>query len=131
MPATEATPTRQFQQLTPVWFTDDIPRTLCYYEETLGFQMNFDYGDPVFYAAVSRDGLQIHLRHLDELPAKEEREADIIDLYVTVADVDRLYSELAGRGVQVVYGPAKQEYGMKEFYVEDCHGYRLGFGQPI
>ncbi len=130
MPATEATPTRQFLHLTPVWFTDDIPRTIRYYEETLGFQMDFDYGDPVFYAAVSCGGLQIHLRHLDQPPAKEEREADLIDLYVTVADMDRLYSEMVGRGAKIVYGPVEQEYGMKEFYVEDCNGYRLAFGQP-
>ena len=71
-----------------------------------------------------------YLRHLDEPPAKEEREADLIDLYVTVADMDRLYSEMVGRGAKIVYGPVEQEYGMKEFYVEDCNGYRLAFGQP-
>ncbi len=44
--------------------------------------------------------------------------------------MDRLYSEMVGRGAKVVYGPAQQEYGMKEFYVEDCNGYRLAFAQP-
>ncbi|MGI4790492.1 MAG: VOC family protein [Janthinobacterium lividum] len=115
----------------PIWFVKDIPSTVSYYETTLGFQKDFEYGTPAFYESVSRDGLQIHFRHDPQAQPAEKRSADIIDLFLLVTDVDRIYSEMVGRGANVVYGPALQEYGLKEFYVEDCNGYRLGFGQEI
>jgi catechol 2,3-dioxygenase-like lactoylglutathione lyase family enzyme len=117
--------------LTPVLLVADLAATLRYYQETLGFQKDWDYGNPVFYASISRDQITFNLRHVDTPPSLSPRSADIIDFYITVASVDLLYSELSGRGANVVYGPAKQDYGMKEFYIEDCNGYRLGFGQPI
>ena len=131
MPPTDSTSARQFLSLHPVFFAANLPKTLRFYQETLGFAKEFETGDPTFYAAASRDGVELHFRHLDLPPVKGGRDADIVDVYITVADVDRLYSELVGRGAKVIYGPVKQEYGMKEFYVEDCNGYRLAFGQHI
>ena len=131
MPLIDSTPARQFLSLHPVLFAADLPKTLRFYQETLGFAKEFETGDPAFYAAASRDDVEIHFRHLDSPPIKGERDADVVDVYTTVADVDRLYSELVGRGAKVIYGPTKQEYGMKEFYVEDGNGYRLAFGQAI
>ena len=131
MPPTDSTPARQFLSLHPVLFAADLPKTLRYYQETLGFAKEFETGDPAFYAAASRDGMALHFRHLDLPPVKGDRDADVVDVYITVTDVDGLYSELVGRGAKVIYGLTKQEYGMKEFYVEDCNGYRLAFGQRI
>jgi uncharacterized glyoxalase superfamily protein PhnB len=123
--------TKQLLTLNPALFVPDMAHAIHYYQETLGFQKDWDYGDPTFYASVSRDGLAFHLRHADTPPHLSGRSADTLDFYFMVADVDLLYNELFGRGAKIVYGPAKQEYGMKEFYVEDCHGYRIGFGQVI
>ena len=131
MPTTNVPPPRQFLSLHPVLISADLPKTLQYYQETLGFAKDFENGDPAFYAAASRDGLQLHFRHLDQPPTKGERSADLVDVYVAVTDMDRLYSEFVGRGAKVIYGPATQDNGMKEFYVEDCNGYRLAFGQEI
>jgi uncharacterized glyoxalase superfamily protein PhnB len=131
MPPTDAPPARQLLSLHPVLFTADIPGTLRHYQDTLGFAKKFESGGPAFYAAASRDGIALHFRHLDSPPVRGERGADVVDVYITVADMDRLHSELVGRGAKVIYGPARQDYGMKEFYVEDCNGCRLAFGQQI
>lgn len=131
MPNTGQANPKQLLTLTPVLLVADLAAMLHYYQETLGFQKDWEYGDPAFYASMSRDDITFHLRHLDAPPALSPRHADVIDFNITVSNVDLLYSELFGRGAKVVYGPAKQEYGMKEFYIEDCNGYRLGFGQPI
>ena len=125
------TDTKQLLTLNPILFVPDMARAIHYYQETLGFQKDWDYGNPTFYASVSRDDLAFHLRHADTPLHLSGRNADTLDFYFMVSQVDLLYSELFGRGAKIVYGPAQQEYGMKEFYVEDCHGYRIGFGQVI
>jgi uncharacterized glyoxalase superfamily protein PhnB len=131
MPETDIHDTKQLLTLNPILFVPDMAHAMHYYQETLGFQKDWDYGDPAFYASVSRDGLAFHLRHAETTPHLSDRSADTLDFYFMVANVDVLYSELFGRDAKIVYGPAKQEYGMKEFYIEDCHGYRIGFGQVI
>ncbi len=134
MTATEAAdtaPPKQFLHLTPVLVTQDITATIHHYQHTLGFEKVFDYGDPVFYVGVSRDGFDFHFSRRNQGSVLPERTSESVDIYVTVADVDRLYSELVGRGAEVVYGPANHDYGIREFYVKDCNGYRLAFGQRI
>lgn len=131
MPDDSNTAPKQLLALNPVLLVADLAKTLQYYQETLGFQKDWEYGDPAFYASISRDDITFNLRHADAPSPPSPRNADIIDFYITVTNVDLLYSELFGRGAKVVYGPAKQEYGLKEFYIEDCNGYRLGFCQPI
>ena len=131
MPPTDVPPSKQFLHVTPILITQDIAQTVHYYETTLGFEKVFDYGDPIFYAGVSRDGFDFHFSRSGQHPVMQTRDFMGADVYVTVADMDRLYSELVGRGAKVVYGPAKHDYGMKEFHVEDCNGYRLAFGQRI
>lgn len=131
MPETSSPHPKQLLTLNPVLLVADLAATLQYYQETLGFQKDWNHGDPAFHACVSRDGIAFHLRHMDTPPALSPRSADTVDFYITVSNVDLFYSELFGRGAKVVYGPAKQDYGMREFYIEDNNGYRLGFGQPV
>jgi uncharacterized glyoxalase superfamily protein PhnB len=48
-----------------------------------------------------------------------------------VDQVDRLYAELDGKGVDVVYAPIDQPYGVREFAIRDPSGYVLGFGESM
>jgi catechol 2,3-dioxygenase-like lactoylglutathione lyase family enzyme len=126
------TPDARLLTLHPVLLVADIAETIRWYEEALGFVKDWEHGDPAFYASVSRDGITVHLRHLDSpLPHHRHEEADTVDFYIMVSDVDRLHSEFLRRGANIIYGPVSQDYGMREFYIEDGNGYRLCFGQPL
>ncbi len=116
----------------PILFTEDIARTVQYYQDVLGFQKDWEYGDPVFYASVTREGITFHFRQIEPPILHNHRnEIDTVDYYITVSDVDLVYSELLNSSANIVYGPVSQEYGMREFYIEDCGGYRIGFGQRL
>jgi hypothetical protein len=56
---------------------------------------------------------------------------DTWDAYVWVDDVDGLYREFKSRAVTITRGLCDQPYGVRDFDVEDCNGYRLCFGQPV
>jgi catechol 2,3-dioxygenase-like lactoylglutathione lyase family enzyme len=50
------------RQIAPLFFTPDIPATLAYYKEKLGFECLGTWLDPPVYAIVARDRQVIHFR---------------------------------------------------------------------
>jgi hypothetical protein len=50
------------RQIAPLFFTTDIPATLAYYKEKLGFECLGTWQDPPVYAIVARDQQAIHFR---------------------------------------------------------------------
>lgn len=51
--------------------------------------------------------------------------------YVTVADVDALFAELAGRGAPIHSSPVTKPWGMREFAIATPDSHRLTFGQGV
>ena len=50
------------RHIAPQFFTTDIPRTLAWYKDKLGFECRGTWQDPPVYAIVARDGFAIHFR---------------------------------------------------------------------
>ncbi|MEM9757043.1 MAG: VOC family protein [Pseudomonadota bacterium] len=115
----------------PSFFTTDIARTLAGYEAEIGFQPQFIYGDPPFYAGAIRDGLSIFFRHVDTVPPWPEKKysAELIDAYLTVTGVEDLHEELRGRGALIHRGLARMPWGFTEFVIRDVDGRLLCFGE--
>jgi hypothetical protein len=51
------------------------------------------------------------------------------DVYVRVAGVDALFTELRERGADILEGPSTRVYDQREFVVRDCNGLVLAFGE--
>ena len=50
----------RLQMIAPQFLVDDLDLALAYYRDRLGFTVDFTYES--FYAAVSRDGVTVHLK---------------------------------------------------------------------
>lgn len=50
-----------------------------------------------------------------------------LTFYLTIDDVENLYLTIKNK-VKIVKEIETKFYGMKEFYIQDCNGYILGFG---
>jgi hypothetical protein len=55
--------------------------------------------------------------------------AEKYDAYIYVSDVDELATELRATKADIVEGPVKRAYDMRELLVRDCNGYLLAFGE--
>jgi len=120
------------RQIAPVFFTADLQGTLGYYGEKLGFACVGTYGDPPFYAIVSRDGCAVHFRCVEAVAADAEKYAEeLLDAYLRVEDVDALYGEFAAKGVEFARGLGDMPWGLREFVVKDCDGRLLAFGAEL
>lgn len=51
-----------------------------------------------------------------------------VDVRVMVEDVDLYYAQLTARDVEIAHTLGDREYGMRDFIIRDCDGYRLRFG---
>ena len=88
------------RQIAPVFFTTDIPATVAYYKDKLGFECLGTWQDPPVYAIVARDQHAIHFRCAAPPTANPDKYADeLLDAYLFVEDADALYAEYAGKGV--------------------------------
>src|ERR1041385_4438183 len=86
------------RQIAPVFFTIDIPATLAYYKDQLGFACLSRWQDPPVYAIGSRDQHAIHFRCAEPPTANPNKYDDeLLDAYLFVEDADALYAEYAAR----------------------------------
>ena len=124
---------RHFFGVVPVFLVDDVVAAAEYYRDVLGFEVDFIYGEPAMYASVSRDDAIINFSRSEPSGRRNSISAagagSGVDAYVVVSDVDDLHEELTAHGARVVAAPASQDYGMREFVLEDPNGYRLALAE--
>jgi uncharacterized glyoxalase superfamily protein PhnB len=120
------------RQIAPQFFTTNIPGTVAYYREKLGFECLGTWQDPPVYAIVARDQNAIHFRCAAPPTANPDKYADeLLDAYVRVEDVDALYAEYAANGVEFTRGLGNMPWNAREFVVKDCDGRLLAFGENL
>jgi uncharacterized glyoxalase superfamily protein PhnB len=120
------------RQIVPLFFTRDIPRTLAYYKEKLGFKCLGTWRDPPVYAIVARDQHAIHFRCAEPpTPSADKYSDELLDAYINIDDADALYAEYAARGVEFTRGVANMPWHSREFVVKDCDGRLLAFGANL
>jgi len=120
------------RQIAPQFFTTDIPATVAFHKEKLGFECWGTWQDPPVYAIVVRDQQRIHFRCATPPTANLDKYADeLLDAYLSVEDADALYAEYAAKGVEFTRELANMPWHSREFVVKDCDGRLLAFGANL
>ncbi len=124
--------------LTPLLQVYDMPRSVRFYRDVLGFEVVSTspvLGEDRFHWALLRLGdaelmLNTAYEFDDERPAEPDqlRTAAHNDtgLYIGCPDVDAAYKELLNKGA-AVKEPVVTGYGMKQMYLHDPDGYVVCF----
>jgi uncharacterized glyoxalase superfamily protein PhnB len=117
------------RQIAPQFFTTDLPATLSYYKDKLGFDCVGTWQDPPVYAIVARDQHRIHFRCAEPpVPNPDKYDDELLDAYLFIDDAEALYAEYASRGVEFTRALSNTPWGTREFVVKDCDGRLLAFG---
>jgi predicted enzyme related to lactoylglutathione lyase len=122
--------------IAPHFIVDDVVNSANFYRDKLGFQYDRFWGEPPCFCMVKRGGIIIMLSQLAKTgPLRPNHAIDpqggAWDAYIWVENADALYNEFKGKGVKIAREICNQEYGCRDFDVEDCNGYRLCFGQDL
>ena len=120
------------RRIAPQFFTLDIPRTLAYYKDKLGFACSGTWQDPPVYAIVTRDQHAIHFRcAAPPIPNPDKYSDELLDAYLLIDDADSLYAEYASRGVEFTRALANTPWHTREFVLKDCDGRLLAFAANL
>lgn len=120
------------RQIAPLFFTTDLPATLAYYKNKLGFECLGTWYSPPVYAIVARDQHPIHFRLAEPpTPNPDKYTDELLDAYLSIENPDTLYAEYAARGVEFTRGLANMPWNAREFVVKDCDGRLLAFGANL
>jgi catechol 2,3-dioxygenase-like lactoylglutathione lyase family enzyme len=117
-------------------FVADIQASCDFYTDKLGFAVDFVYGDPPFYAQVTRDNARLSFRHIDEPVFAgdiREREA-LLSASITVASADeikQLFLDYQALEVPFHQTLKQEPWGATTFIIVDPDGNLILFAGPI
>ncbi len=111
----------RFESAVPIFNVKNVPASIAYYVEKLGFQKEWDWGAPATFACVHRDEVRIFL-------CQEAQGVGGMWLSVFVHDVDVLYEDYLKKGVLIRQAPTNFPWGVREMNIEDPDGHRLRIG---
>ena len=126
------TAARNLVSIHPFFIVRDLPASVAYYVDRLGFELEFEgpAGDP-YYAAVSRDGIGIMLKAIvpEVLPCPNHTRHPWArwDAYIYTLDPDALFEELERRGASFTKRLSFIDDGLWGFELTDADGYVLAF----
>lgn len=124
MPAT-------FHAIHPVLGARDVPLAVAWYVERLGFTLMFNDADPIRYAGVRRDDVELHLQWQEDryFPAEGE---DAPAYRFLVDDPDALYAEFRASGALAATAHLRDTpWHTREFGAYDLNGNALMFYRSL
>jgi catechol 2,3-dioxygenase-like lactoylglutathione lyase family enzyme len=112
----------------------DVPASITYWAEKLGFKETGKWGEPAEFAILKRDNARIMLGKSKPdhviVPHWQARPGTW-NAYFWVDDAKAMFEELSMRGAIIDYGLELKEYGVLEFGIRDLDGQDIGFGEVV
>jgi uncharacterized glyoxalase superfamily protein PhnB len=119
------------QYALPFIFVRDVGAALTFYGQRLGFETEFAYGQPPFYAQVIRDRVRLALKHADEpffTALKPFRNEETLAASIALDHAKPLYLEYEAAGLAFHQPLRRETWGAWSFIVEDPDGNLIAFG---
>jgi catechol 2,3-dioxygenase-like lactoylglutathione lyase family enzyme len=116
-------------------YVRDLQASTDFFTAKLGFNLDFVYGDPPFYAQVSRESARLALRSMDEpvfVAGIRERE-DLLSASITLAsagEIQQLFVDWQAAYVPFHQLLRTQPWGAITFIVKDLDGNLILFASP-
>jgi len=124
-----------FESVTPNLVVADLEKSLAFYRDVLGFELDMRVPDqpPFVFVSVKRGAVQIFLNDISavrkDFPALAARPLGGGNtMYVRMTGVEAYHEQVRTRA-KIVVPFVRQPYGMTEFAVEDPDGYIIFFAQ--
>ena len=119
----------QFSHAASIFPVEDPMAAAKFYEQHLGFEITFTWGDPPDYVITQREeAVRIHfVKRQDNFQPSSEH----VSQYIFVHDVDKLYEELTERDVEIINPITTHDWGMRAFDIRDPNGFILTFGTHV
>ena len=113
-----------FQRLQAALGVRDVPASIAFYADTLGFRVRAEMGEPVDFALLAKDAVTLSL-----VKSEKPAVADFACCYIYVNDVEAVHEECARSGATIVAPLTRHPWGNHDFVIRDPDGHRIAIGQ--
>ena len=124
----------QILRQAPILFASNLPESISYWKDKLGFEKHGIFGEPPQFAIMERGDAFAMLSQAPRghaiLPYWRIKEG-LWNAYFWVDNVAELFEDMRGRGAAIDYGLCDQFYDVREFAVHDPDRQSIGFGQVL
>lgn len=119
-----------FHSVQPVLMVHDVRKSAEFYQDKLGFRIDFLYGEPADHAGISKSdwtGTGVTIQ-LSRVPAERTLSTSTY-LYIFVSsDIALLQQRCIEHEVEILSQLESYPWGMREFTIRDLDGHVLRFG---
>ena len=137
----------EIKKIRPCFAVEDIYKTIIFYRK-LGFELEYavpesekkavkevNQDGAYIFAMMKKDGVALMFERIDILVEEVPYFRYIpmgasVSFYMVIEKIDDFYKKIKDK-VEVIEELKEKYYGMKEFYIKDCNGYVLCFGENI
>ena len=113
-----------FQRLQAALGVRDVPASIAFYADTLGFRVRAEMGEPVDFALLAKDAVTLAL-----VKAAEPAVAAFACCYIYVNDVEAMHADCERAGATIVSPLTRHPWGNHDFVIRDPDGHRIAIGQ--
>jgi len=108
----------------PILGVNDLPASLAFYRDVLGFKIVWQWGTPPSRAGVASGAVELQLLSDPRLrPTSPGR------VYIHMTGVEAYYREVCSRGGDIYEPLVNRDWGMRDFRILDPSGNQLGFAE--
>lgn len=120
---------KHFSHAVPFVPVKDLKETIAYYKDTLGFYEEWFWEDSD--AGIRRDDLRLLFNRNPEYTAQVNSNSKAFEICWFVTNVDEIYEEYLGRGVNIIRQLSNSPWGLREFSILEINGYVIRIGEGI
>jgi len=111
----------EFNCVTPILYVKNFAASMDYYVNKLGFEKQWEWGDPPSFGCVGRGKIEIFL-------SEGGQGHPGMWMSIFIDDVDALYEDYKKSGASILEPPLNYPWSLREMMVEDLDGHRLRIG---
>ncbi len=102
----------------------NVPESIAFYTETLGFKVQTSMGEPASFAVLERDDVGLAL-----VQQAKPAVAEFAGTYFNVENVEELHERCKSKGATIANPLTRQPWGNYDFVVRDPDGHQLALGE--
>lgn len=109
----------------PVIGTSDVSTTVSYFEETLGFERQWSWGNPPVYVGVRAGRAMLYISSDPDLAAAIRDRKLAPDVFLWVNNIESVYAQHCRNGADIAEELAERPWGVRQYTVREPNGYSL------
>jgi len=123
-------PVDNYTAAVPVISTTDVAKTVMYFENTLGFERQWMWGEPPVYAGLKAGDAELYITHDPAHAAAIKQHALAPDVFLWVKDIDTIYQKHQANGAEIAEELSQRPWGVRQYVVREPNGYKLKIAEP-